>query len=151
MNFQYHQISNVQPVVANYLSLISANSAEVLWQSFTEFTELKKIIREIDMVRCQRPDLKKYSVEICFEMSRNAKNKDLINLVLEFLDLSGYSKNQNVVLKISDQIEVVKLILFLNRISFSGFVVPDNYEYSRLKVIATQLITMEEKRAGLRT
>jgi hypothetical protein len=151
MNFQYHQISNVQPVVAKYISLINANSAEVLWLSFAEFTELKKIVREIDMVRCQRPDLKKYSVEICFELSWKAKNEDLINLALEFLDLSGYSKNQNVVLKISDQTEAVKLILFLNRISFSGFVVPDNYEYSRLKVIARQLITMEEKRAGLRT
>jgi hypothetical protein len=151
MNFQYHQISNVQLVVAKYISLINANSAEVLWLSFAEFTELKKIVREIDMVRCQRPDLKKYSVEICFELSWKAKNEDLINLALEFLDLSGYSKNQNVVLKISDQTGAVKLILFLNRISFSGFVVPDNYEYSRLKVIARQLITMEEKRAGLRT
>jgi hypothetical protein len=147
MNFQYQQFSNARPVIAKYLSLVNAGSAEVLWQSFSDFTELKRIEREIDMVRSQRPDLKKFSVEICFELSLRLKNEDLINLVLEFFDLSGYTKNQNVVLKILDQPEVVKLLVFLNRVNFNGFVVPDNYEYSRLKIIATQLITMEEKRA----
>jgi hypothetical protein len=53
-------------------------------------------------------------------------------------------------LKILDQPEVVKLVVFLNRVNFNGFVVPDNYEYSRLKIIAAQLVTMEEKRARFR-
>ena len=150
MNFQYHQISNARPVIAKYLSLVNASVAEILWQSFSDFTELNRIERELNMVRCQRPDLKKFSVEICFELSLKLKNEDLVNLVLEFFDLSGYSKNQNVVLKISDQAQVVKLVVFLNRVNFNGFVVPDNYEYSRLKVIATQLVTMEEKRARFR-
>lgn len=150
MNFQYHQISNIRPVIAKYISLVNASSAEVLWKSFSDFTELKRIERELDLVRCQRPDIKKFSVEICFELSLKLKNEDLINLVLEFFDLSGYSKNQNVVLKMLDQPDVVKLVVFLNRVNFNGLVVPDNYEYSRLKVIARQLVTMEGKRARFR-
>jgi hypothetical protein len=110
---------------------VGAGKAEVLDYSFVNTTE-RNIMKEVAMVRMQRPDLKKYfyHTSINFPKDENASNELMIKIGRDYLEANGFNQHQYIMFRHHDAAHPHFHIL-VNRIGYDGSVVSDSKHYAR--------------------
>lgn len=113
--------------------------AELLANNFTSI-DSRLIQRELQLVRCLKPNLGKY----VYHTSINFPNEDILDnnkmlaIAHEYLELSGYVNNQYLIFRHYDA-EHPHLHLLVNRITFDGDVVSDSNNYKKSEAILRSL------------
>src|SRR5687768_12746442 len=81
---------NFQELLKSNLGRVSKKEAIILDKSFSPDSE-KGILREVEMVRCLRPNLNKFFYSICIDFSQknNLTHDFLKQVCFEYLQLNG--------------------------------------------------------------
>jgi len=118
---------------------VAAGKAEVLDNSFVNTTE-RNIMKEVAMVRMQRPDLKKYfyHTSINFPKDENVSNELMIKIGRDYLDANGFNQHQYIMFRHHDAGHPHFHIL-VNRIGYNGSVVSDSNDYARSEKVLRNL------------
>jgi hypothetical protein len=118
---------------------VAAGKAEVLDNSFVNVTE-RNIMKELAMVRMQRPDLKKYfyHTSINFPPHENASNELMIKIGRDYLEANGFNQHQYIMFRHHDAAHPHFHIL-VNRIGYDGSVVSDSNDYARSEKVLRDL------------
>ena len=118
---------------------VADGKAEVLDNSFVNTTE-RNIMKEVAMVRMQRPDLKKYfyHTSINFPKDENVSNELMIKIGREYLDANGFNQHQYIMFRHNDAGHPHFHIL-VNRIGYDGSVVSDSNDYARSEKVLRDL------------
>ncbi|HYF66624.1 MAG TPA: relaxase/mobilization nuclease domain-containing protein [Ohtaekwangia sp.] len=118
---------------------VAAGKAEVLDNSFVNVTE-RNIMKEVAMVRMQRPDLKKYfyHTSINFPKDENVSNELMIKIGRDYLDANGFNQHQYIMFRHHDASHPHFHIL-VNRIGYDGSVVTDSNDYQRSEKVLRHL------------
>lgn len=77
---------------------VATGKVEVLDNSFVNVTE-RNIMKEVAMVRMQRPDLKKYfyHTSINFPKEENVSNELTIKIGRDYLEANGFNQHQYII------------------------------------------------------
>lgn len=118
---------------------VAQGKGEVLDHSFLNTSE-KGIMKEIAMVRVQRPDLKKYfyHTSINFPKDENVSNDLMIKIGREYLEANGFNQHQYIMFRHKDAGHPHFHIL-VNRIGYDGSVVSDSNDYARSEKVLRDL------------
>jgi len=118
---------------------VAAGKAEVLDNSFVNTTELN-IMKEVAMVRMQRPDLKKYfyHTSINFPKDEDVSNELMIKIGRDYLDANGFNQHQYIMFRHHDASHPHFHIL-VNRIGYDRSVVSDSNDYARSEKVLRDL------------
>lgn len=118
---------------------VASGNAEVLDNSFVNVTE-RNIMKEVAMVRMQRPDLKKYfyHTSINFPTHENVSNELMIKIGRDYLDANGFNQHQYIMFRHKDAAHPHFHIL-VNRIGYDGAVVSDSNDYARSEKVLREL------------
>lgn len=118
---------------------VAQGKAEVLDHSFLNTSE-KGIMKEIAMVRVQRPALKKYfyHTSINFPKDENLSNELMIKIGREYLEANGFNKHQYIMFRHHDAAHPHFHIL-VNRIGYDGSIVTDSNDYQRSEKVLRDL------------
>ncbi len=118
---------------------VATGKAEVLDNSFVNVTE-RNIMKEVAMVRMQRPDLKKYfyHTSINFPKDENVSNELMIRIGRDYLDANGFNQHQYIMFRHHDASHPHFHIL-VNRIGYDGSVVTDSNDYARSEKVLRDL------------
>src|SRR5688500_1432884 len=118
---------------------VAQGKGEVLDHSFLNTSE-KGIMKEVAMVRMQRPDLKKYfyHTSINFPKDENVSNELMIKIGREYLDANGFNQHQYIMFRHEDAGHPHFHIL-VNRIGYDGSVVTDSNDYARSEKVLRDL------------
>jgi hypothetical protein len=118
---------------------LSAGKAEVLDSAFVNVTE-RNIMKEVAMVRMQRPDLKKYfyHTSINFPKDENVSNELMIKIGRDYLEANGFNQHQYIMFRHNDAGHPHFHIL-VNRIGYDGSVVTDSNDYQRSEKVLRDL------------
>jgi hypothetical protein len=118
---------------------VAQGKAEVLDHSFLNTSE-KSIMKEVAMVRVQRPDLKKYfyHTSINFPKDENVNNELMIKIGREYLEANGFNQHQYIMFRHKDAAHPHFHIL-VNRIGYDGSVVTDSNDYQRSEKVLRDL------------
>jgi hypothetical protein len=118
---------------------VAQGKGEVLDHSFLNTSE-KGIMREVAMVRIQRPDLKKYfyHTSINFPKDENVSNDLMIKIGREYLEANGFNQHQYIMFRHKDAGHPHFHIL-VNRIGYDGSVVSDSNDYARSEKVLRDL------------
>ena len=118
---------------------VAQGKGEVLDHSFLNTSD-KGIMKEIAMVRVQRPDLKKYfyHTSINFPKDENVSNDMMIKIGREYLEANGFNQNQYIMFRHKDAGHPHFHIL-VNRIGYDGSVVTDSNDYARSEKVLRDL------------
>jgi hypothetical protein len=118
---------------------VAQGKAEVLDHSFLNTSE-KSIMKEVAMVRVQRPDLKKYfyHTSINFPKDENVNNELMIKIGREYLEANGFNQHQYIMFRHHDAAHPHFHIL-VNRIGYDGSVVTDSNDYQRSEKVLRDL------------
>ena len=118
---------------------VAAGKAEVLDNSFINTSE-RNIMKEVTMVRMQRPDLKKYfyHTSINFPKDENVSNELMIKIGRDYLDANGFKQHQYIMFRHEDAGHPHFHIL-VNRIGYDGSVVSDSNDYARSEKVLRDL------------
>src|SRR5688572_25727831 len=110
---------------------VAEGKAEVLDNSFINTSE-RNIMKEVSMVRMQRPDLKKYfyHTSINFPKEENVSKELMIRIGREYLEANGFKQHQYIMFRHEDAGHPHFHIL-VNRIGYDGSVVSDSNDYAR--------------------
>ncbi|HTF18559.1 MAG TPA: relaxase/mobilization nuclease domain-containing protein [Chryseolinea sp.] len=118
---------------------VADGKAEVLDNSFVNTSE-RNIMKEVAMVRMQRPDLKKYfyHTSINFPKDENVSNELMIKIGREYLEANGFNQHQYIMFRHEDAGHPHFHIL-VNRIGYDGSVVTDSNDYARSEKVLRDL------------
>jgi hypothetical protein len=118
---------------------VAEGKAEVLDNSFVNTSE-RNIMKEVAMVRMQRPDLKKYfyHTSINFPKDENISNDLMIKIGREYLEANGFNQHQYIMFRHEDAGHPHFHIL-VNRIGYDGSVVTDSNDYARSEKVLRDL------------
>jgi hypothetical protein len=118
---------------------VATGKAEVLDSSFVNTTE-RNIMKEVAMVRMQRPDLKKYfyHTSINFPKDENVSNELMIKIGRDYLEANGFNQHQYMMFRHYDASHPHFHIL-VNRIGYDGSVVSDSNDYARSEKVLREL------------
>jgi hypothetical protein len=118
---------------------VAAGKAELLDNSFINSTE-RFIMKEVAMVRMQRPDLKKYfyHTSINFPTGENVSNDLMTKIGRDYLQANGFNQHQYIMFRHKDAGHPHFHIL-VNRIGYDGSVVTDSNDYQRSEKVLRDL------------
>ena len=118
---------------------VAQGKGEVLDHSFLNTSE-KGIMKEVAMVRVQRPDLKKcfYHTSINFPKEENVSNDLMIKIGREYLKANGFNQHQYIMFRHKDAGHPHFHIL-VNRIGYDGSVVSDSDDFARSEKVLRDL------------
>lgn len=121
------------------LEKVEKGVAEILDHSFASTSE-KTILTEIQMVRIQRPNLKKffYHTSINFPPGENLPNDKMKQIGLDYLQANGFTQHQYIIFRHYDA-DHPHLHLLVNRIGYDGSVLSDSNDYARSEKILREL------------
>jgi hypothetical protein len=121
------------------LDKVDKNVAEVLDHSFVTVSE-KLILKEVQMVKMLRPNLKKYfyHTSINFPYNENLNNELMKQIGLEYLKVSGFNQHQYIMFRHYDA-DHPHLHILVNRIGYDGQVMSDSNDYARCEKVLREL------------
>jgi hypothetical protein len=121
------------------LEKVEKDKAEVLDHSFVSVSE-KTIMREVQMVRMLRPDLKKYfyHTSINFPPGEDLSNETMKQIGLDYLAANGFSQHQYIMFRHKDA-DHPHIHILVNRIGYDGTVVSDSNDYARSEKVLRNL------------
>jgi hypothetical protein len=121
------------------LDKVAQDKAEVLDSSFANTTE-PRIMKEVDMMRVLRPNLKKYfyHTSINFPKDENVSNELMAKIGREYLEANGFNQHQYIMFRHYDAGHPHFHIL-VNRIGYDGSVVSDSNDYARSEKVLRDL------------
>src|SRR5690606_11459505 len=104
------------------LEKVEKGVAEILDHSFASTVE-KTILTEIQMVRIQRPNLKKffYHTSINFPPGEDLPNDNMRQIGLDYLQANGFTQHQYIMFRHYDA-DHPHLHILVNRIGYDGSV-----------------------------
>jgi hypothetical protein len=121
------------------LEKVAQDKAEVLDSSFANTTE-PRIMKEVDMMRVLRPNLKKYfyHTSINFPKDENVSNELMTKIGREYMEANGFNQHQYMMFRHYDASHPHFHIL-VNRIGYDGSVVSDSNDYARSEKVLRDL------------
>src|SRR5688572_26679626 len=121
------------------LDKVDKNVAEVIDHSFVKVSE-KLILKEVQMVKMLRPNLKKYfyHTSINFPYNENLNNELMKQIGLEYLKASGFNQHQYIMFRHYDA-DHPHLHILVNRIGYDGQVMSDSNDYARCEKVLREL------------
>lgn len=121
------------------LEKVEKDNAEILDQSFVNASE-KTIMKEIQMVRILRPDLKKYfyHTSINFPPGEDLSNEKMKQIGLDYLAANGFNQHQYIMFRHRDA-DHPHIHILVNRIGYDGTVVTDSNDYARSEKVLRDL------------
>lgn len=127
------------------LEKVENKVAEVLDMSFSKLLE-NSIMKEVRMVRMQRPNLQKYfyHTSLNFPVYENLSNDAMLKIAHEYLEQNGFTQHQYMIVRHYDA-DHPHLHVLVNRIGYDGTVVSDSQDYAR----SEQVIRGLEQKHGL--
>lgn len=121
------------------LEKVQKGVAEILDHSFASTSE-KTIQSEIQMVRIQRPNLKKffYHTSINFPPDEDLSNDKMKQIGLDYLQANGFTQHQYIMFRHYDA-DHPHLHILVNRIGYDGSVLSDSNDYARSEKVLREL------------
>ncbi len=121
------------------LAKVEKGIAEVLDHSFTNFSE-KSILKEVLLVRVQRPNLQKYfyHTSINFPPTEVLPNTLMKQIGLEYLHANGFTQHQFIMFRHHDA-DHPHLHILVNRIGYDGTVLSDSNDFARSEKVLRDL------------
>jgi hypothetical protein len=128
------------------LEKVGTKGAKILDTNFSSIAE-RDIMKEIFLVRMQRPALGKYfyHTSLNFPPDENLSDQKITAIAKEFLYESGFTQHQYILFRHHDAGHP-HVHLLVNRIGFDGSVVSDSRDYTK----AEQILRLLEVKHGLR-
>ncbi|MVN92669.1 relaxase/mobilization nuclease domain-containing protein [Mucilaginibacter aquatilis] len=122
------------------LDKVAKDVAKVLTSTFNKENDLKAILKEVSLVRMQRPNLAKYfyHTSLNFPTSENLKDEQMKTIAADYLKRMGFGNNQHVIFRHFDA-DHPHLHILVNRIGYDGSVVSDSQDYKRSEQVLRQL------------
>ncbi|HZY82259.1 MAG TPA: relaxase/mobilization nuclease domain-containing protein [Cyclobacteriaceae bacterium] len=127
------------------LDKVERKVAEVLDHNFAR-VEAKSILREVMLVKVQRPNLQKYfyHTSINFPETESLSNERMTQIGREYLEMNGFNQHQYIMFRHRDAGHP-HLHILVNRIGYDGSVLSDSNDYAR----SERVIRALEKKYGL--
>lgn len=127
------------------LDKVERKVAEVLDHNFAR-VEAKSILREVMLVKVQRPNLQKYfyHTSINFPETESLSNEKMTQIGREYLEMNGFNQHQYIIFRHRDA-DHPHLHILVNRIGYDGSVVSDSNDYAK----SERVIRALEKKHGL--
>jgi hypothetical protein len=121
------------------LEKVSKGVAEILDHSFASASE-RTILKEIQMVKAQRPNLRKYfyHTSLNFPPGENLSNDKMRQIGLEYLHANGFTQHHYILFRHYDA-NHPHLHILVNRISYDGAVLTDSNDFARSEKVLRQL------------
>lgn len=121
------------------LEKVSKGVAEILDHSFASVSE-RTILKEIQMVKAQRPNLRKYfyHTSINFPPNENLSNDKIKQIGIEYLHANGFTQHQYILFRHYDA-NHPHLHILVNRIGYDGTVLSDSNDFARSEKVLRQL------------
>lgn len=121
------------------LEKVAKGVAEVLDHSFVNASE-KTILKEIQMVKVLRPNLRKYfyHTSINFPPAENLSNALMLQIGQDYLRESGFTQHQYIMFRHHDA-NHPHLHILVNRIDYDGKVLSDSNDFANCEKILRSL------------
>jgi hypothetical protein len=121
------------------LEKVEKGVAEVLDHSFVEVSE-RTIMKEIQMIRSQRPNLKKffYHTSINFPPNEDLSNQAMLQIGQDYLKESDFTQHHYIMFRHYDAGHP-HLHILVSRIGYDGKVLSDSNDFARCEKILRQL------------
>ena len=121
------------------LEKVNKGVAEILDHTFASPTE-RTILKEVLMVKAQRPNLRKYfyHTSLNFPPNENLSNDKIKQIGLEYLHANGFTQHQYILFRHYDASHPHMHIL-VNRIGYDGTVLSDSNDFARSEKVLRQL------------
>lgn len=121
------------------LEKVSKGLAEILDHSFASASE-RTILKEIQMVKAQSPNLQKYfyHTSLNFPPNENLSNDKIKQIGLEYLHANGFTQHQYILFQHYDA-NHPHLHILVNRIGYDGTVLSDSNDFARSEKVLRQL------------
>jgi hypothetical protein len=128
------------------LSKVQKGVAEVLASTFSRDDNAQAILREVNLVRMQRPNLAKYfyHTSLNFPVHEDLPDEKMKSIAGDYLEAMGFGDNQHIIFRHYDA-DHPHLHILVNRIGYDGSLVSDSNDYKRSEQALRQL----EKQYGL--
>jgi hypothetical protein len=127
------------------LDKVERKVAEVLDHNFAR-VEAKSILREVMLVKVQRPNLQKYfyHTSINFPEPESLSNDKMKQIGREYLEMNGFNQHQYIMFRHRDA-DHPHLHILVSRIGYDGSALSDSNDYAR----SERVIRALEKKHGL--
>lgn len=121
------------------LEKVEKGIAEVLDHSFVSASE-KTIMKEVQMVRAQRPNLQKYfyHTSINFPPCEDLANKTMKQIGHDYMVANGFTQHQFIMFRHHDA-DHPHLHILVNRIGYDGKVLSDSNDFARSEKVLREL------------
>lgn len=121
------------------LEKVQKGVAEILDHSFVSTSE-RIIMKEIQMIRMQRPNLKRffYHTSINFPPGEDLPNDKMKQIGLDYLQANGFTQHQYIMFRHYDA-DHPHLHILVNRIAYDGSVLSDSNDYARSEKVLREL------------
>ncbi len=121
------------------LEKVEKGVAEMLTHSFAAFKE-NAIMKEVQMVRVLKPNLKKYfyHTSINFPYHEKLSNETMKQIGLDYLKGNGFDQHQFIIFRHND-VDHPHLHILVNRIGYDGKVISDSNDYARSEKVLREL------------
>jgi hypothetical protein len=121
------------------LEKVDKGVAEILDHSFINTSE-KSVMKEVQMVRMQKPNLQKYfyHTSINFPPNENLNNDKMKQIGLDYLNANGFNQHQYIMFRHHDA-DHPHLHILVNRIGYNGEVISDSNDYARSEKVLREL------------
>lgn len=128
------------------LAKVEKGVAEVLASTFSKDDNAQAILKEVDLVRMQRPNLAKYiyHTSLNFSVDEDLKDEQMKAIAGDYLTAMGFGDNQHIIFRHYDA-DHPHLHILVNRIGYDGSLVSDSNDYKRSELALRGL----EKQYGL--
>lgn len=121
------------------LEKVEKKMAEVLDHSFVSVSE-KSIMKEVRMIRMQRPNLQKYfyHTSINFPPHEDLSNEKMKQIAHDYLKRNGFGQHQFIMFRHHDA-DHPHLHILVNRIGYDGTVLSDSNDFARSEKVLREL------------
>ena len=121
------------------LEKVDKGVAEMLTHSFAAFKE-SAIMKEVQMIRVLKPDLKKYfyHTSINFPYHEKLSNETMKQIGLDYLKGNGFDQHQYIIFRHND-VDHPHLHILVNRIGYDGKVMSESNDYARSEKVLREL------------
>jgi hypothetical protein len=128
------------------LSKVEKGVAEVLASTFSRDNNAQAILKEVNLVRMQRPNLAKYfyHTSLNFPVHEDLPDDRMKAIAGDYLNAMGFGDNQHIIFRHFDA-DHPHLHILVNRIGYDGSLVSDSNDYKRSEQALREL----EKKYGL--
>src|SRR5260221_12993975 len=120
---------------------VNTKVAELLDHSFARVSE-SSILKEVQLVRMQRPNLQKYfyHTSINFPPTEDIPNDLMTQIGQDYLEANGFTQHQFIMFRHYDA-DHPHLHILVNRIGYDGKVLSDSNDFQRSENILRDLET----------